>query len=297
MTLKQIASLGRKLSQFLFQFADCFVRAESRACFRCYVQGQMSGIQRKNCEAMALESRLKFHPRTLQRFIESMSWNEERVRDRCQQMVANEYLHPDAIGCVDESGVTKSGRHTVGADRQYNGSRGKLDNCVMGVHLSFAAPGFHVLLDSRVYLTESYCSHRARRRENHVPEEIVYRTKPQLAMELIRHALNNGIRVAAWTFDEGYGRDGGCLDALEELRQAYVAEVPANFMVGLCAPRNVRSESQSKAVGDARRPRWFAGCRALARSPIWLDMLRRCNCCRGNGTASRTRTVGRRCGR
>ncbi|MCA9149417.1 MAG: transposase, partial [Planctomycetales bacterium] len=90
-TLKQIASLGRKLSQFLLRFAGCFVRTESRACFRDYVRGQMSGIQRKNCEAIALESQSKCRPRTLQRFLESMSWDEERVRDRCQQIIASEY--------------------------------------------------------------------------------------------------------------------------------------------------------------------------------------------------------------
>lgn len=251
MTLEQIANLGRKLSRFLLRFADCFVRTESRACCRDYVRGQMSGIQRKNCEAMALESQSKCRPRTLQRFLESMSWDEQRVRDRCQQIIANEYSHPDAIGCIDESGVTKSGQHTVGADRQYNGSRGKIDNCVVGVHLSYAAPGFHVLLDSRVYLTESYCSNRKRRRENHVPDEIVYRTKAQIAVELIRHALDNGIRVAAWTFDEGYGRDGGCLDAIEELQQAYVAEVPSNFYGWLERP--TKRPVRIKTKGRGRR--------------------------------------------
>jgi SRSO17 transposase len=229
MTLKQIAALRRKLSEFLSRFTGCFGRVECRGTFRCYVQGQLSEIQRKNCEAIALVSRSRCHPRTLQRFLESMCWNEEQLRDRCQQIVAEEHRHPEAIGCVDESGVTKSGQHTVGADRQYNGSRGKLDNCVVAVHLSYAAPGFHVLLDSRVYVTKSYAANRARRRENHVPDDVVFRTKPQLAADLIRRALHNGIRVSAWTFDAGYGRDGAFLNALENLQQAFVAEVPANF--------------------------------------------------------------------
>jgi SRSO17 transposase len=163
MTLKQIAALGRKLTLFLSLFADCFGRRDAQALLRVYVQGQLSDLHRKTAEAIAL--RFKTAPRTLQRFLESIKWDEEKLRDRCQQIIAREHAHPEAIGCVDESGTTKSGRHTVGVGRQYNGNRGKIDNCVVGVHLSYAAPGFQVLLDSAVYLPEDWANDPARRKK------------------------------------------------------------------------------------------------------------------------------------
>ena len=163
MTLEQIAALGRRLVVFLGLFGDCFRRGEGRRLLWVYVKGQLSDLPRKTAEAIAL--RFKTAPRTLQRFLESIKWDEEKLRDRCQQIVAQEHAHREAIGCVDESGTAKSGRHTVGVGRQYNGNRGKVDNCVVGVHLSYSAPGFQVLLDSAVYLPEEFASDPVRRKK------------------------------------------------------------------------------------------------------------------------------------
>ncbi|MCH7687366.1 MAG: transposase [Planctomycetes bacterium] len=163
MTFKQIAALGRKLAAFLACFADCFGRSEPRKLLRIYVQGQLSNLHRKTAETIAL--RFNTAPRTLQRFLESIKWDEEKLRNRCQRILVKDHAHPEAIGCVDESGTTKSGRHTVGVGRQHNGNRGKIDNCVVGVHLSYSIPGFQVLLDSAVYLPEEFASDSARRKK------------------------------------------------------------------------------------------------------------------------------------
>lgn len=167
MTLEQISALGRKLSLFLALFADCFGRRAGRGLLRVYVQGQLSNVHRKTAEAIALQ--FDTAPRTLQRFLESIRWDEQKLRDRCQQIIASEHAYPEAIGCIDESGTTKSGKETVGVGRQYNGNRGKVDNCVVGVHLSYAAPGFQVLLDSELYLPEAFASDSARRKKHTCP--------------------------------------------------------------------------------------------------------------------------------
>ena len=167
MTLEQISALGGKLSLFLASFADCFKGRAARALLQVYVKGQLSNVHRKTAEAMAL--RFKTAPRTLQRFLEWIKWDEEKLRDRCQQIVATEHATSEAIGCVDESGTAKSGRETVGVGRQYNGNRGKVDNCVVGVHLSYAAPGFQVLLDSALYLPEEFANDAARRKKRTCP--------------------------------------------------------------------------------------------------------------------------------
>jgi len=167
MTLKQIAALGRKLVAFLALFSDCFGRCEGRGLLLVYVKGQLSDLHRKTAEAIALA--FGTAPRTLQRFLESIKWDEAKLRDRCQQIVVRDHAHPEAIGIVDESGTTKSGNHTVGAGWQYNGNRGKVENCTVGVHLGYATPGFQTLLDSAVYLPEDYANDPLRRKKTTFP--------------------------------------------------------------------------------------------------------------------------------
>jgi SRSO17 transposase len=163
MTLKQIASLGKELAKFLARFVGCFRSRPGFALCQVYVQGLLSNVQRKNIETIALEAGKP--PRTLQRFVESIKWDEARLRDECQQLVAREHAHPHAIGCLDESGTVKSGGHTAGAARQWLGSRGKVDNGVVGVHLSYGAPGFQCLLDSELYLTQEWADDPVRRKK------------------------------------------------------------------------------------------------------------------------------------
>lgn len=163
LSLKKIASIGSLLHQFLRMFADCFERRAGRQLLKVYVQGQLSDIQRKNCEAIALT--FNTPPRTLQRFLESIKWDQAKLRDRCQQIIARDHADPNAIGLIDESGTHKSGRDTVGVSRQYNGNRGKIENCVVGVHLGYSAADFQCLLDSRMYLPESYANDSTRRKK------------------------------------------------------------------------------------------------------------------------------------
>jgi len=167
MTLKQIASLGKELARFLGLFAGRFRSRAGFALLQVYAQGLLLNLQRKNIEAMALE--LGTAPRTLQRFVESIKWDETGVRDDCQKLVAREHAHPEAVGCLDESGTAKSGGHTVGAARQWLGSRGKVDNGVVGVHLSYSSPGFQCLLDSEVYLPRDWADDPERRKKTTSP--------------------------------------------------------------------------------------------------------------------------------
>lgn len=163
MTLQELKSVGRMLSSFLLMFGMCFRSLAGRKLLRLYVQGQLSDVQRKNCEAIAL--RFGQCPRTLQRFLESIKWDEEQLRDRCQEIVARDHAHPEAVGLIDESGIHKSGVCTAGVSRQYNGNRGKIENCVVGVHLGYSAPGFQTLLDSRLYVPQSWADDPARRKK------------------------------------------------------------------------------------------------------------------------------------
>ena len=167
MSVKDIAKLGKLLVQFLVGFAGCFARPQGRALLAVYVRGLLSNVPRKNAEAIALDQNVA--PRTLQRFLESIVWDEEKLRDRCQQIVATGHASPEAIGCIDETGTAKSGNQTAGVKHQYNGNRGKIENCVNNVVLAYSAPGFNCLLDARLYLPKDWTEDQERRKKTTFP--------------------------------------------------------------------------------------------------------------------------------
>jgi SRSO17 transposase len=254
MTLAWIAGLGRKLVSFLSQFEDCFGRSDARELLKAYVKGQLSSCPRKSVEPMALAQNVA--PRTLQRFLESVQWDEEQLRDRTQQIVARDHADPHSLGIVDESGVLKSGRDTAGVARQWCGHTGKVDNCLVAVHLAYVAKSFRCLLDSDVYLPRDWADDLTRRRTAHIPDEVQFRTKPEIAQAQIRRALAHGVRVAAWTFDELYGRDAKFLDFLEQQQQVFVGEVPANFHGWVREPQ-VRTAPPPNAPCGGGRPKTY----------------------------------------
>lgn len=167
MSVKDIAKLCKLLAHFLAGFASCFARPGGRALLTVYVRGLLSGVQRKNAEAIALDQNVA--PRTLQRFLESIVWDEQKLRDRCQQIVATEHASVEAIGCIDETGTAKSGPQTAGVKRQYNGNRGKIENCVNHVALAYSAPGFDCLLDAQLYLPKEWANDATRRKKTTSP--------------------------------------------------------------------------------------------------------------------------------
>ena len=167
MSALDIGRLAKELGRFLLRFKDCFARPAGCNLLLIYVRGLLSQVARKNVEAMALDQNVA--PRTLQRLLESIVWDHDQLRDRCQQIIATEHAHPDAIGCVDETGMTKSGSHTAGVKRQYNGNRGKIENCVNHVAISYSAPGFSVLVDTQLYLPEDWANDAVRRKKTTSP--------------------------------------------------------------------------------------------------------------------------------
>ena len=227
MDANQIRKVGRALPRFLDEFGGCFGRCDTRRYLKVYVDGQMSELHRKSVEPMALQAGVP--PRSLQAFLGLLEWDEDRLVDRVQQHVAREHAHPWAIGVIDETGCGKDGRHTACVQRQWCGSLGKVENCVVSVHTGYVVGKFHCVLDSDLFVPESWADDPARRKEVRMPAEVTHRSKPEIALEQIRRALGNGIRVAAWTFDELYGGSYDFLDGLDRLGQTYVAEVPCTF--------------------------------------------------------------------
>ena len=182
MDASEIGGLGSALMDFLGEFADCFGRSEPREHLRTYVSGQLSDLPRKSLEPMALSAEVP--PRTLQRFLELVEWDEVRLRDQEQRLVARDHADREAIGIIDETGHPKKGKHTAGVKRQWCGNTGKVDNCVVSVHTGYVSGDFQCLLDSDVYLPQEWAADRPRRRAAHIPDEVSF--APSRRLLLIR---------------------------------------------------------------------------------------------------------------
>ncbi len=264
MDATEIAGLESELMEFLAGFDDCFGRSEPRERLATYVRGQLSDLPRKSVEPIALSAGVP--PRTLQRFLEIVEWDGQRLRDKSQHLVARDHADPDAIGIIDETGHPKKGKHTAGVKRQWCGNTGKVDNCVVSVHTGYVVGDFQCLLDSDVYLPKEWADDRSRRRATYIPDDVTFRTKPEIALDQIRRCLDNGIRIAAWTFDELYGRDGGFLSGLDALGQTYVAEVPSDF-TGWVRPPRVLLRQTAWELKKAGKRRGFPRLAVTAASP------------------------------
>lgn len=234
MDATQIRRLGPMLDRFLARFDDCFSRRPTREHLAAYVKGLLSDLPRKSAEPIALGQGVPV--RTLQEFLGTHRWDHDRMRDRLQQLVAAEHACESGVGTIDDCGCPKKGDKTPGVQRQYCGATGKVDNCVVTVHLGYAAGDFHCLLDGELYLPESWADDHRRCRVAGIPDGMTYRPKWEIALELYDRAAANGVRFAWLTFDEGYGGKPGFLRALRQRRQRYVAEVPRTFSGWLRLP-------------------------------------------------------------
>jgi len=236
MTLDQILALEPALVEFLGEFDACFGRSEPRQHLKHYVRGQLSNLQRKSVEPIALFNNIA--PRTLQEYLNSDVWDQARARDRLQQIVARDHDDPKAIGIIDDSGHPKSGKKTPGVQWQYCGRLGKTANCVVTVQLAFSSfdTRFRTMLDTELFLPESWSRDRERCRQAGIPEEVVYRPKHHIALELLDRADANGVHLEWITADSWYAEKPDFLAGLEQRNHRYVVEIPRNLRGWLYDP-------------------------------------------------------------
>ncbi|GHP00477.1 hypothetical protein KSF_105240 [Reticulibacter mediterranei] len=132
---------------------------------------------------------------------------------------------PEAVVVIDETGFLKKGSKSVGVQRQYSGTAGRIENCQIGVFLSYASAHGHALLDRELYLPKSWVDDQARCREAHVPDGVTFATKPELAQRMLERTLGPGLPVAWVMGDAVYGSAQSLRMALEERQQAYALAV------------------------------------------------------------------------
>jgi SRSO17 transposase len=257
MDAKQIRQLKPMLTRYLKQFDDCFTRRETREHFSTYVEGQLSDLGEKSCEPIALAAGIP--PRNLQEFLSTYKWEEDRARDRLREIVVRDHSGPNSIGVIDETSDVKQGAKTPGVKRQWCGTLGKKENCIVTVHLAYAAGDFHCLLDGDLFLPEDWSDDRDRCRAAGIPDDVVYRPKWKIALELFDRARDNGATFDWLTFDEGYGGKPEFLRELDGRKQCFVGEVPKTFTGWIHEPR-VTERPFRRARGRGRKtPRTVVG--------------------------------------
>ena len=185
----------------------------------------------KTAEAIALKVYCDpSQVRSLPVFVSQSPWLDAPRRHELGDWVNDELGSNDGVLIFDASSFPTCGSKSVGVARQYCGALGKLANCQVAVYVAYAGNGGHALLDTRLDLPDSWTTNPQRCHDAGVPAGVVFRTKPELAFELLLD-VRQRLRHSGVTFDEVYGRDPGFLSGLEELGERYIGEVPTDTRV------------------------------------------------------------------
>ena len=193
--------------------------------------GMVSGLDRKNCWTIA-EHRGDTSPDGLQHLLSRAQWDADGVRDDLREYVIDAFGDPGAILVVDETGDVKKGVHSVGVQRQYTGTAGRIENSQVAVYLTYAAPRGHALIDRALYLPRSWVDDPDRCTDAGIPANKQYfATKPTLAAALITRAVEAKVPAAWVAGDEVYGADPRLRAAIRGHRLGYVLAISANRRV------------------------------------------------------------------
>jgi SRSO17 transposase len=229
--------------------------------------GLVSDLGRKNCWTLA-ERAGHANPDRLQHLLARAKWDVDGVVADLRSYVSDRLGDSDAVLVVDETGDLKKGSATVGVQRQYTGTAGRVENSQVAVYLAYAAPAGHTLIDRRLYLPECWCEDPGRRAAAGVPDEVQFATKPALATQMITAALDAGLPAGAVTGDEVYGADPELRRTLQHRGIAYVLGIGANRTVTtgagsqrvdvLTASLPRRAWQRRSAGAGAKGQRWYS---------------------------------------
>jgi SRSO17 transposase len=245
-----------RLEAFLDSIGRVLGRKERRASFATYAIGLLSEAERKSVEPLA--GRLCEEPaemdaahQRLLHFVTDSTWSDVDVRSLASRYAIDAMTKrmPIAAWIVDDTGFLKQGSHSVGVQRQYTGSAGKIANCQIGVSLSVATAELHVPIDFELYLPEEWTSNKKLRKEARIPDEVGFKTKPELALEMIVRAKESGVPNGVLLADSAYGDNVEFRRAVHALGFDYALGVSALTRVEEL-DRSGRTRGRKRAVRD-----------------------------------------------
>lgn len=217
------------------RIAPHFARAQPRRRALLYLQGLLSETERKNGWQLAEQAREQT-PYGMQRLLSDAVWDVERVRDEVRRYALEHLGLHEAILVIDETSFPKRGVHSAGVAVQYCGTTGRVENCQVGVFLSYVTAKGHTLIDRELYLPATWCEERDRCLAAGIPETVRFHTKPELAKAMIERLLQAGVPVSWVVGDTVYGGNLDLRTWLQEQGYSYVLAVPSHEPVGLPTP-------------------------------------------------------------
>ena len=235
LTEEDVEVMADELIKFHEQFHNCYGRIEHHRMGLAYVSGLMSNKEAKSVEPIALDFLGKGGVRPLQRFMKNCRWNHEQMELKNQVMLSGTISDPAGMITTDSCENVKKGKESVGVARQYCGSMGKVENCQSGVFVGYCSKKGYGLLASRLYMPRVWFSseYEKRRKDNLVPEKLSFKTKPQIALELIEKTADSKLFDAKWIgCDATFGSDIHFLESLPKT-YFYFADIRANTQVFL----------------------------------------------------------------
>jgi SRSO17 transposase len=237
MTEDDLRELMPQLAAYHGRFYGFFCRSEGRKWSMKYLQGLMMPIERKNVENIAEE--VDAPPRKLQEFLSDSPWDAEGCIEEHQRFVGEMFGAPNGAMVFDDTGFPKKGDKSAGVGRQYSGTMGKTDNCQVGVFMSYASVHGHTLVDRRLYILSQWFEEAAagRRKRAGIPQDVRFKTKIELAMDMLDKAKERGHLLFQWVSgDCAYGDAHEFRKYVTEMGKWYCFEVSCGTHVWADAP-------------------------------------------------------------
>lgn len=233
-TESSVKKLGKRLLEYLQGFGSFFARSEGRENFAIIIKGLLSDLQRKSIEPIALRYASAERVRVLQIFMGATNAvDDDKLLWSYQERLAAAISEDGGMINTDGSDMPKKGNKSVGVSRQHCGALGKVENCQAGVFVGYSSSKGYGLVDRRLYMPESWMGeeNKARRDECHVPEDLEFKTKVELAAEMIDDVVKTGLFKAKWVgADSNFGRNKNFLRGLPE-GLLYFADILFNMKV------------------------------------------------------------------
>src|SRR5918995_2379668 len=255
--IEEVQAWAAGLDGLHARFAGGSPRAEPRQRALAYLRGLLGNVGRKNGWQLA-EHAGERTPDGMQRLLSTANWDPDQVRDDLRAYVVEHLGDPQAVLVVDETGFLKKGTTSVGVQRQYSGTAGKVDNCQVGVFLAYASAKGRAFIDRELYLPERWTEDPERCKAARVPQEIGFGTKPQLAQLMLERALDAGVRVSWVTADEVYGGSPTLRQWLEGRGVSYVLAVKCTELLAVDGPQGPMRQSAEQLAAAVPATQWIA---------------------------------------
>jgi SRSO17 transposase len=248
---EDVEQFVEELTAYHEQFVPAFRRPEQAEWSKVYLEGLLGDSPRKTIERIALS--LDVNVRSLQHFIGQSCWDKKPVVGIHQRLVGETLGEDDGVALIDESGMVKQGDNSVGVARQYCGSVGKVANSQVGVYLGYVSSKGYSGIDVCLFTPEKWfeAAYADKRRACGAPEELTFKTKPEIAAELLQEAIQRGGLPFKWVAaDELYGDSPNFRDSVAEMGKWYFTEVRCSTLVWRRRP----AVYLPKWSGRGRRP-------------------------------------------